>query len=121
MNRYNSKISPIRYIVHQFSCESSDRRTYYLPAMQSINMNKMKRTTIQIGKLLIFNPTTSYLNLILFLEASFLIRYLRTAKWSQLEALNRLESFLGLFNTMPEMLRDIDMTDPKVVAFLRTG
>ncbi len=54
-------------------------------------------------------------------DASFLIRYLRTAKWSQLEGLNRLESYLRLFDIMPQMIRDIDMTDPKMITFLKTG
>ena len=54
-------------------------------------------------------------------DASYLVRYLRVAKWSQLEALKRLESYLSLFDIMPQMICDIDMTDPKIIAFLKTG
>ncbi len=43
------------------------------------------------------------------------------AKWSQLEALNRLEKYLAIFNIIPEWSRDIDMSDPKILAFLKEG
>ncbi len=47
--------------------------------------------------------------------------FLRVAKFSQLEALSRLERYLQLFNIKPEFLRDIDMLDPKVQEFLDVG
>ena len=43
------------------------------------------------------------------------------AKFSQLEALKRLEKYLDLFNIMPDWLRDIDMMDPKIQNFLDVG
>ena len=43
------------------------------------------------------------------------------AKFSQLEALKRLEKYLDLFNIMPDWLRDIDKLDPKIQNFLDVG
>ena len=54
-------------------------------------------------------------------ETEFLLRFLRVGKFSQLEALKRLEKYLELFNIMPEWIRDIDMMDPKIQAFLGAG
>ena len=54
-------------------------------------------------------------------ETEFLLRFLRVGKFSQLEALKRLEKYLDLFNIMPDWLRDIDMLDPKIQNFLDVG
>ena len=59
--------------------------------------------------------------LLLPLETEFLLRFLRVSKFSQLEALSRLEKYLDLFNLMPDWLRDIDMMDPKVQEFFDEG
>ena len=50
-----------------------------------------------------------------------MLRFLRVSKFSQLKALERLEKYLDLFNIMPDWLRDIDMMDPKIQAFIDTG
>ncbi len=54
-------------------------------------------------------------------ETEFLLRFLRVAKFSQLEALKRLERYLELFNVAPEWLRDIDLSDKRIQAFIDTG
>ena len=56
-----------------------------------------------------------------FTEPSFLLRFLRVVKFSQLEALKRLERYLNMFNTMSDWIRDIDMSSKGIQAFLDTG
>ena len=60
-------------------------------------------------------------NHILITDASFLLRFLRVAKFSQLEALRRLERYLEIFNTMEDWTRDVDMMNPEIQAFLDEG
>ena len=43
------------------------------------------------------------------------------AKFSQLEALKRLEKYLKLLENMSHLIRDIDLSNPRVQAFLDTG
>ena len=60
-------------------------------------------------------------NHILITDASFLLRFLRVAKFSQLEALRRLERYLEIFNTMEDWTRDVDMMNSEIQAFLDEG
>ena len=60
-------------------------------------------------------------NHILITDASFLLRFLRVAKFSQLEALRRLERYLEIFNTMEDWTRDVDMMNQEIQAFLDEG
>ena len=60
-------------------------------------------------------------NHILNTDASFLLRFLRVAKFSQLEALRRLERYLEIFNTMEDWTRDVDMMNSEIQAFLDEG
>ena len=53
-------------------------------------------------------------------DASFLLRFLRVAKFSQLEALKRLEKYLKLLDQL-DGVRDTDMSSPRIQAFLDTG
>ena len=48
-------------------------------------------------------------------DASFLLRFLRVAKFSQLEALNRLEKYLKLLDQL-DGVRDTDMSNPRIQA-----
>ena len=60
-------------------------------------------------------------NHILLTDTSFLLRFLRVAKFGQLEALRRLERYLEIFTTMEDWTRDIDMMNPEIQAFLDEG
>ncbi len=54
-------------------------------------------------------------------DSGFLLRFLRVGKFSQLEALRRLERYLTLFTTAPGWVRDLDPSDPKFLEILDTG
>ena len=58
---------------------------------------------------------------ILITDTSFLLRFLRVEKFSQPEALRRLERYLEIFNSMEDWIRDIDMMDPEIQTFLDEG
>ena len=53
-------------------------------------------------------------------DVSFLLRFLRVAKFSQLEALKRLEKYLKLLDQL-DGVRDTDMSNSRIQAFLDTG
>ena len=59
----------------------------------------------------------------LFVSADtlFLLQFLRTAKFSQLNARERLEAFMSAKTIMPQWFSDIDTLDEKIQAFYSTG
>lgn len=54
-------------------------------------------------------------------DTTFLLKFLRTAKFSQLRAREVLEGYLKNKVRFPNWVNDIDTTDPAIHEFLRTG
>ena len=54
-------------------------------------------------------------------DSLFLLRFLRAAKFSQLKARTLLENYLKSFMSNKDWTNNIDMSDPKLQAFMRTG
>ena len=54
-------------------------------------------------------------------DPDFLLRFLRTAKFSQLRARSLLEGFLTMKTENPLWYNNIDTTEPRLLAALRSG
>ena len=58
---------------------------------------------------------------ITFSDTLFLLRFLRNAKFSQLRARQLLESYLLTLDQHPRWFRNINIQDPGIQAFIKTG